>query len=136
MVWFVVMHLVGFIVDLIGGAPGEADEKDLQIALLRHQVRLLQRRSPRPPRLTRWEKLTLAALTARLVRIGTRPRSHLSQIMLLVRPETVLRWHRALVRRKWTYCRRRAGGRPRVGDAIEALLLRLAAENPLCWLVY
>jgi hypothetical protein len=46
MVWFVVMHLVGLIVDFIGGVRGEADEKELQIAL-RHQVRLLQRRLPR-----------------------------------------------------------------------------------------
>ncbi len=63
--WFVRLHLVWFIVDRIGGAHGKADEKDLQIALLRHQVRLLQRRSPRPPRLARWEKLTLAACRLR-----------------------------------------------------------------------
>ena len=51
--WFVLLHLVGLIVDLIGAAHGKAQEKELQIALLRHQVRLLQRRSPRPPRLAR-----------------------------------------------------------------------------------
>jgi len=102
MVWFVLLHLVGLIVDLLGGARGKADEKDLQIALLRHQVRLRRRRSPRPPRLGRWEKLTLAALTARLVRLTNRPQSQLAQILLLVQPETVLKWHRELVRRKWT----------------------------------
>ena len=90
MVWSVVMHLVGLIVDLISGAHGEAEEKDLQIALLRHQVRLLQRRLSRPPRLSRWEKLTLAALTARLTRLTHRPQAQLAQILLLVRPETVL----------------------------------------------
>src|SRR5437764_14846209 len=115
MAWCVLMHLVEFIVDLISGARGEADEKDLQIALLRHQVRLLQRRSPRPPRLSRWEKLTLAALTARLARLTTRPRTQLSQIVLLVQPETVLKWHRELVRRKWTYRRQGVRGRPPVG---------------------
>ena len=57
MLWSVVMHLVGLIVDLLSGARGEAEEKDLQIALLRHQVRLLQRRLPRPRPLSRWEKL-------------------------------------------------------------------------------
>ena len=130
MVWFVLMHLVGFVVDLICGAHGQAEEKDLQIAVLRHQVRLLQRRSPRPPRLSRWEKLTLTALTARLVRPTDRPRSQLAQVVLLVRPETVLKWHRALVRRKWTYRRQQACGRPPIGTELEALILRLATENP------
>src|SRR3954453_7716189 len=130
MVWSVVMHLVGLIVDLISGARGEAEEKELQIALLRHQVRLLQRRLPRPPRLSRWEKLTLAALTARLARPTRRPRAQLAQVMLLVRPETVLKWHRELVRRKWTYRRHAARGRPPVTAELEALILRLATENP------
>jgi len=131
MVWFVFMHLAGLIVALIGGAHGEAEEKDLQIALLRHQVRLLPRRASRPPRLSRWEKLTLAALTARLARLTDCPWRQLGQLMLLVQPETVLKWHRELVRRTWTYHRRRAvGGRPPLTAELEALLLRLAAENP------
>jgi putative transposase len=128
--WFVVMHLVGLIVDLLSGVPGRADEKDLQIALLRHQVRLLQRRSPRPTRLCRWEKLTLAALTAQLARLTNRPRTQLAQVLLVVQPETVLTWHRELVRRKWTSRRHAARGRPRIAAELEALLLRLAAENP------
>ena len=130
MLWAPLTHLVGFVVDLIGGAPGEAEEKDLQIVLLRHQVRLLQRRLPRPPRLSRWEKLRLIALTNRLVRLTDQPRTQLAQFMLLVRPETVLKWHRELVRRKWTYRRHAARGRPPLAAEVEALLLRLAAENP------
>jgi putative transposase len=105
MVWFVLMHLAGLIVDRIGGAHGEAEEQDLQIALLRHQVRLLQRRLPRPPRLSRREKLT------------DRPPTQLAQFM-------------PLVRRKWTYRRHAARGRPPLAPEVEALLLRLAAENP------
>jgi putative transposase len=129
-VWFVLMHLVGLIVDLINGARGRADEQDLQIALLRHQGRLLQRRSPRPLRLPRWERLTLTALTTRLARLTTRPRTQLSQILLLVQPETMLKWHRELVRRKWRFRRPPARGRPPVATETEALILRLAAENP------
>src|SRR3954453_17823660 len=110
MVWSVVMHLVGLIVDLISGARGEAEEKEFQIALLRHQVRLLQRRLPRSPRLSRWEKLTLAALTARLARRTKRSRRALARVVLLVQPETVLKWHHELVRRKWTYRREPAQG--------------------------
>lgn len=67
--WFVLGHFVAFLVDLVFGTrPGDHD-KDLQILVLRHQVRLLRRQRPRPPRLTRGEKLTLAVLAAALVRL-------------------------------------------------------------------
>ena len=130
MVWLGVLHLLGFVVDLVVGARRPEGAKDLEIALLRHQVRLLQRRSPNPPRLSRWEKLTVAVLAAKLARLTTGSRSRLSRAVLLVQPETVLKWHRELVRRKWTYRRRNAGGRPPLAADVEALLLRLAAENP------
>ena len=47
-----------------------------------------------------------------------------------VSPQTLLRWHRELVRRKWTYRRRRRAGRPRIGGEAATLVLRLARENP------
>jgi hypothetical protein len=53
MLWAVLTHLVGFVVDLVIGARRTEDVKDLEIALLRHQLRLMQRRAPRPPRLSR-----------------------------------------------------------------------------------
>ncbi len=130
MLWAVLTHLVRFVVDRVVGARRTEDAKDLAIALRRHQLRLLLRRAGRPPRLSRWEKLTLAVLAAKLGRVVAGARGHLSRAVLLVRPETVLRWHRELVRRKWTYCRRAASGRPSIGAEAEALLLRLAAENP------
>jgi len=129
MLWSVLLHLVGFVVDLVVGARRTEDAKDLEIALLRHQLRLLLRRSSHPPRLSRWEQLTIAVLVAKLRRLGRGSRDRLARTVLLVRPETVLKWHRALVRRKWTF-RRRAGGRPPLDAEVEALLLRLAKENP------
>jgi len=74
--------------------------------------------------------LTLAILAAKLGRVVAGSRGRLSRAMLLVRTDTVLKWHRELVRRKWTYRRRRAGGRPPLPAEAEALLLRLAKENP------
>jgi len=100
MVWLVVLHLLGFVVDLVVGARRPEGAKDVAIALLRHQLRLLQRRSSRPPRLSRWEKRTLAVLVAKLGRLVAGSRSRLASAVLLVQPETVLKWHRELVRRK------------------------------------
>jgi transposase InsO family protein len=130
MFWAALAHLVGFVADLVLGVRRTKDAKDLEIALLRHQLRLLQRHAGRPQRLSRWEKLTLAVLAARLGRLVAGSRVRLSRAVLLVRPETVLKWHRELVRRKWTYRRCAAGGRPPLAAEVEALLLRLAAENP------
>src|SRR5919202_5026480 len=129
MTWFVLVHLVGFLVAVLTGPRRSADEKDVQILLLQHQLRLLQRERPQPSRLTRWEKLTLAVLTAKLARITPGPRTALDQVLLLFKPETVLTWHRELIRRKWTVRRPQAGGRPALPAEVEALILRLAREN-------
>src|SRR3954470_3492285 len=130
MVWFALGHFVAFLVDLaFGTRPGDRD-KDLQILVLRHQVRLLQRRQPRPPRLTRGEQLTLAVLAAALARLTAGPRGQLDQYLLLFKPDTILKWHRELVRRKWTYRRTHRGGRPTIPAEVDALIVRLARENP------
>src|SRR5215211_1794098 len=129
MVWFVLVHLVHFLVDLLTATRRSDQDKDLQILVLQHQLRLLQRERPQPRGLTRWEKLTLAALTAKLARAITGPRTALDQVLLLFKPETVLKWHRELVRRKWTCRRPQAGGRPALPADVEELILRLAREN-------
>ena len=128
MAWLILGHLVAFLVDLVAGGRRATDEKDLEIALLRHQLRILQRKRRRPPRLARWEKLTLAVLIAK--RAGLVPgRGALRRSLVLCQPATVLRWHRDLVRRKWTFARSRTAGRPPMAAELEALVLRLAAEN-------
>ncbi len=80
-------------------------------------------RAPRPPTpcLSRWEKVTLAAL-------GTRCRD-LASALVLVKPETVLRWHRAIVKRQWTYRNTPKRGRPATSAATVDLIVRLAREN-------
>jgi transposase InsO family protein len=128
--WFVLAHLVAFLVDLMIDGWRRDRDKNLQILVLRHQVRLLQRQRPRPIRLTRGEKLTLAVLAAALVRLTSGPRRQLDQYLLLFKPDTILKWHRELVRRKWTYRRTHRGGRPAIPAEVDALILRLARENP------
>jgi transposase InsO family protein len=94
--------------------------KDAEILLLRHQLAVLRRQASRPR--FSWTDRALVATLARFV-----PRERWAAF--LITPETILRWHRALVRRHWTYPHRRPG-RPRLpADAVE-LILRLARENP------
>src|SRR5215217_154019 len=93
MVWFVLAQVFAILVDLITMGRRSADEKDLEIVLLRHQLRLLQRRQPARARLARREKLPLAVLGAKLAGVVAGGQARLHRSMLVVGPETVLRWH-------------------------------------------
>jgi putative transposase len=94
--------------------------KELEILLLRHELAIL-RRQPRRTRLRPVDRAILAALARAL------PRN--AWTSLSVSPTTLLRWHRQLVRRRWTYPHRRPG-RPPLDRRIHALVARLARENP------
>ena len=106
--------------------PVSDRDKDAEILFLRHQITILQRQlGTARPRFSRSDRAFLAALLDRL------PRDVLGQIRLLVRPETVLRWHRDLLaRRHAARSRPRRPGRPRTIRSIRLLVLRLARENP------
>ena len=94
--------------------------KDIEALVLRHELAVLQRRTPRP-RMSWTDRALIAALT----RLLPRPR-HLG---LLVNPATILRWHRQLIARRWTTQPTRPG-RPAIPAGLRALVLRLATENP------
>jgi putative transposase len=94
--------------------------KELEILMLRHELAIL-RRQPRRAQFRPSDRAILAALARGLPRSAWRS--------LPVRPATLLRWHGQLVRRRWTYPRRRPG-RPALDRCVQALVLRLARENP------
>jgi putative transposase len=96
------------------------DVKDIELLVLRHELAILRRQVGRP-KLGMADRALLAAAAVHL------PRPQRS--LLLVSPRTLLRWHQALVRRKW---RRPSGrvGRPPLSPEIRELVLRLARENP------
>jgi hypothetical protein len=96
------------------------DVKDIELLVLRHELGILRRQVARP-KLGMADRALLAAAAVHL------PRPQ--RAFLLVTPRTLLRWHQALVRRKW---RQSAGrvGRPPLSPEIRELVLRLARENP------
>lgn len=129
MIWFIVGHLFSTLLDWLSIGRLSEPEKDLEILLLRQQLDMLERKLDKPVRPTRIEKLTLAVVFARVKATTRHPTTQLRKIMRLFQPETVLKWHRDLVRRKWTYRREKQGGRPRTSAEIEAFIVRFVREN-------
>ncbi len=134
MLFLFLQQLVSLLLDLIIMTARSDCDKDLEILLLRHQLRILRRKHPHPPRISRWEKVSLLVLAGKLTTLTNnsrvRPGTLWVQVVVLFTPETVLKWHRELVRRKWTFRNRPARGRPSIRPDLEALLVRLAKENP------
>lgn len=100
MTFAVLAPLFSALLDFLSLFARSEREKDLEILLLRQQLRILQRTRSHPPRLSWWEKVPLAMLAGKMVQKATNSRARLSQSLLLFTPETVLRWHRELVRQK------------------------------------
>jgi putative transposase len=129
MIWFMTSQVVSTLVELVQLTRKAESEKELEILLLRRQLAILKRKSHPPVRLSRAEKLTLVVLAVRLKAKTGRTIKQLGEVIRIVKPKTVFRWHRALVRRKWTYRQRNRGGRPRTDREIERMAVRLASEN-------
>src|SRR5690242_20190942 len=114
MVYAILAQILSLLIDLLTSRRRSAAAKDLEILVLRQQLRVLQRTQAHPPHPSPWEKLALAVLTAKLKAVAKRARHPWRQSIMLFTPETILRWHRTVIRRKWTFTQRRTGGRPRI----------------------
>jgi putative transposase len=99
--------------------------KTSELLVLRHQLFVMQRGQPRRLKLDWADRALLAAL------LSVIPKARRQGLRLLVMPETILRWHRDIVRRRWAVRSMRGKtGRPAARRNIRALVLRLARENP------
>jgi hypothetical protein len=94
--------------------------KELEIVVLRHELAVVRRQVARP-HVRPADRVFLAAASRLLPRARWRS--------FFVTPDTLVRWHRDVVRRRWTYPRRHCG-RPELAKEIRELVLRLARENP------
>src|SRR5215831_15383269 len=97
---------------------------EVEILILRHQLNVLQRRAPRRRLHLRWVDRALFIWLYR----------HYPRIlagMSIVRPETVVRWHRKGLAHYWRWRSRSPGGRPRIAQEVRELIRRMSFENPL-----
>ena len=121
MLLFALYACLRLLVDLTLAPLRDGATDQAELLVLRHQVRVLERQV----KVVRWrqaDRLVLAALASRL------PKPSWST--LLVKPETVLRWHRELVRRKWaSFAARPRRGRPSISEECRELIRQLAQEN-------
>src|SRR5689334_4581669 len=115
MLYLIFVRLTGWMALLARSAAS----RDAELLVLRHEVAVLRRQNPKP-RLDWADRMVLAALARLLLR-----RLRMSR---LVTPDTLLRWHRRLVRWRWTYPQK--SGRPPVDERLAALIGRMVRENP------
>jgi putative transposase len=115
LLYLIFLHLLNLLM-LLGRSSAS---KDIELLVLRHEV-AVSRRTDLRPRMDWADRAIFAALVQRLPLLL---RAH-----RLVTPGTILRWHRRLVAKKWTYPNR--VGRPPVDDAVAVLIERMAKDNP------
>ena len=118
---FLLSLVVRVLARLLGASGKDDGAKDLEIFVLRHQLRVLQRASG-APKFRAVDRVPLAVASRSI------PRDRWASVS--VTPATLLRWHRELVRRKWTYGRVGRPGRTSIDPEVRELILRLARENP------
>src|SRR5450756_2833777 len=121
MLFDLVHSLLRLLLDLVD-VRLRVHDPEAELLLLRHQLRVVRRQVKRP-QLNTADRTIMAALSQRMNRAALAG--------MLVQPETVLGWHRELVRRRWAaYRGRLRTGRPPLAEPVRELIVRMARENP------
>ncbi len=107
--WFILKHIFSSLFDIVNVGRLSDQEKDLEIMLLRQQLSILQRELNHPIKPSKIEKLNLAVLTVKFKQTTRQIRNQLRGRIRIFQPETILRWHRDLVGRKWSYPNKKQG---------------------------
>ena len=129
MLWSAFLQIFNVLFQFITLCLQSDHAKEVEILLLRRQLAILQRQNKQVVRPQREDKFVLAILAYHLKTISKHTTAQLQSFVSIVRPETVLRWHREIVRRKWTFNTTPARGRPAIEVEVETLIIRLAREN-------
>jgi putative transposase len=126
----IILFLWEFVMDLIAIGGIGCEEKDLEILLLRQQLRIVERKQERGPHIPRWQKVPLAMLAVRLKKQARDGKAALAESVRLFKPATVIGWHREMARRKWTYMQGRKPGQPPIDKELQQLIVQVAKDNP------
>jgi putative transposase len=130
MVWYLFHILVTLLWDAICLSRLSPDEKTLELLVLRQQLLILRRHQKRGPSISAGEKLILVTLLDRLCGLSRAGKARLEKIVLIFKPETLLRWHQALIKKKWTFASAsKPSGRPPIEPEMVQLILHMAQEN-------
>ena len=121
MIWHIILLALSPLAALVGRLT--PDDRDREILALRQQVLILQRQLGKRPRLLGSERLSLLLTCLRM------KKQQLLSALLIVKPETVIGWHRQIVRRHWTFKQKRKPGRPPIDPQAEQLIIQIAREN-------
>ena len=103
MIWYIVHLVITLLWDAVRLSWLSPDDKTLELLALRQQLLMLRRHQKRGPSITRGEKLMLLTLVDQLCDMGKAGKAQLDQLILIFQPATLLRWHQALVKKKWTF---------------------------------
>jgi len=121
----VFVALSRLILSKIGLLFAAGNARDAEILALRHQLLVLQRQNNQP-QFTHTDRTILSVLWSAMTM------SRRNTAFLIVKPETVLRWHRRRIARHWTQPASQTRGRPPIDPQSRQLIIRIAAENPTC----
>src|SRR5689334_220779 len=130
MVWYFLHMMVTLVWDALCLSRLSPDDKTLELLVLRQQLIILRRHQKRGPAISSSEKFLLLTLVDRLCGLGQPGKTRLEQLILIFKPETLLRWHHALIKKKWTFANPPTRvGRAAIEPELVQLILRMAQEN-------